>query len=255
VFLFRADPKYKGKGVARAVYNENDIFVHLASTYANNHKTMREGDCKQTGEFENGIINGAKWENKPGQTSSIDSSLKITLEIILSILCSGQGSLKAFLNCSSATLHDWSRVQNCFEIAVGLSCCKSVSPNTFAEEWENNKESIYKHIENAHLGIKGLVKKEGKPIPGDYVVVEGGSEGMINARGEYWILQLPGEYVVHSPYTYGNPIILLLAITCVHLYFYYRDRVNLTVEKSNPPKATVYNVDVPTDASVEVSDN
>jgi len=71
VLISREDPEYQGKGVssgAEYLHNDNDLYVHLASTYANNHKTMRGGNCNKTEEFENGIINGAKWHNTPGQS-------------------------------------------------------------------------------------------------------------------------------------------------------------------------------------------
>jgi len=93
------------------------------------------------------------------------------------------------------------------DILVGVSCCKSVPASTFAEEWENNKESIYKHIENAHMGIKGVVLKDGKPSEKQYVsIYNGGADRMINSRGEYWILQLPGEYEVYDDHQYVTNI-------------------------------------------------
>jgi len=95
------------------------------------------------------------------------------------------------------TLYDWSQVESCLEIAVGLSCCKSVLSSTFPDEWDNNKESLYKHLENAHLGIKGLAMKDGKPLQNNIDIV-GGTGGIINERGEYWILKLPGEYEAYS---------------------------------------------------------
>jgi len=83
------------------------------------------------------------------------------------------------------------------EFLVGLSCCKSVASSTFGEEWENNKESIYKFIEAAHLGIKGVALKDGKPVVDEYNLVEvenGGGLDYTNARGEYWLLKMPGTY-------------------------------------------------------------
>jgi len=67
VFVSRKDPEYQGKGVD-ATDIDNNVRLHLASTYANNHKTMRGGNCNKTEEFENGIINGAKWHNTPGHS-------------------------------------------------------------------------------------------------------------------------------------------------------------------------------------------
>jgi len=66
--LIREDPNYTGRGAERTVYGYNDVAVHLASTYAKNHKKMGQLQCNQTEQFENGIINGAKWHNMPGLT-------------------------------------------------------------------------------------------------------------------------------------------------------------------------------------------
>jgi len=86
---------------------------------------------------------------------------------------------------------------------VSVSCCKSVSSDTFADEWESNKESIYKFIEAAHLGIKGVVLKDnGEPLQGEYIEAKDGDSGVTTSRGEYWLIQLPGVYEVSSLFPY-----------------------------------------------------
>jgi len=43
----------------------------LAATYAKNHKSMTVNKCNNENDvqFENGIINGAQWQNTKGKTN------------------------------------------------------------------------------------------------------------------------------------------------------------------------------------------
>jgi len=91
-------------------------------------------------------------------------------------------------------------VENSFDFLIGVSCCKSVLPSTFVEEWENNQKSIYEFIEAAHLGMKGLATKNGNPIAGASVTDGRSGFSHTNSRGEYWILKLPGEYDLNISY-------------------------------------------------------
>jgi len=83
------------------------------------------------------------------------------------------------------------------DITVGLSCCKSVLANTFAEEWENNRESLYKYMETIHIGVKGVVSHNNTPVQYAMVFVEQQNamkdNVYTNKFGEYWKLLLPGE--------------------------------------------------------------
>lgn len=53
---------------------DDNLFKHLALTYAKNHPVMRTGEpkCPDTPDetFEDGIVNGAKWYDVPGKTFS-----------------------------------------------------------------------------------------------------------------------------------------------------------------------------------------
>lgn len=40
---------------------DEEVFVHLATTYASNHPDMKEGTKHGNNVFHNGISNGAKW--------------------------------------------------------------------------------------------------------------------------------------------------------------------------------------------------
>jgi carboxypeptidase D len=44
---------------------------------------------------------------------------------------------------------------NAFEITFELSCCKYPPASTIPEQWQLNKESLIKYIEQTHIGIKG----------------------------------------------------------------------------------------------------
>jgi len=91
-------------------------------------------------------------------------------------------------------MHDFTYFEDCNEISVGVSCCKSVPASTFAEEWENNRESLYKYMEEVHLGVKGIVRKDGKPIKDALILPPEINLARTNERGEYWRLILPGNY-------------------------------------------------------------
>lgn len=44
---------------------------------------------------------------------------------------------------------------NAFEITFELSCCKYPPASTIPDQWELNKESLIKYLEQVHNGIKG----------------------------------------------------------------------------------------------------
>lgn len=47
---------------------------------------------------------------------------------------------------------------NAFEITFELSCCKYPMADALEEHWNENKESLLKYLEQAHIGIKGKHK-------------------------------------------------------------------------------------------------
>jgi len=60
------------------------------------------------------------------------------------------------------------------------------------------------------MGIKGVVLRDGKPVKDIYVSISGGGERSTNERGEYWVLQLPGEYEAYDDFEYVTVIQLIL---------------------------------------------
>lgn len=87
---------------------------------------------------------------------------------------------------------------NAFEVTFELSCCKYPKANLLASFWRANKESLLQYLEQAHIGIKGLVTdSSGQPIQDARIVVEGINKNITSTnRGEYWRLLLPGTYTV-----------------------------------------------------------
>ncbi|XP_046604005.1 carboxypeptidase D [Neodiprion virginianus] len=144
---------------------DDELFKHLAHVYADNHPTMREGNACPPERFPGGVVNGAYW-------------YEVT------------GGMQDFNYARS----------NSFEVTFELSCCKYPSADEMPEEWRLNKESLIKYLEQAHIGIKGLVTDtDGQPIEGASIVVAGIKHNISTTnRGEYWRLLLPGTYSIYA---------------------------------------------------------
>lgn len=141
---------------------DDQIFRHLATTYATNHKTMSKGDeCND--QFQGGITNGAYWYDVPGGMQDIN-----------------------YL------------ISNCFEITLELSCCKYPSKSHLPREWHNNRKALLTYMEQVHQGIKGFVKnQQGAGIHGAVIHVQGLSHNVTTAsHGDFWRILLPGIYTV-----------------------------------------------------------
>lgn len=96
-------------------------------------------------------------------------------------------------------MQDYNYVRsNCFEITMELSCCKYPPRESLPDEWDLNKEAVYKYMEATHLGIRGLVKNaNGEAIQNAKIIVEGINHTVSTTKqGEYWRLLLPGKYRV-----------------------------------------------------------
>ncbi|KAI5745174.1 hypothetical protein M8J76_008927 [Diaphorina citri] len=139
---------------------DNEMFKHLAQTYANGNPVMKTGtNCDD--HFPNGITNGAYWYDVKGG------------------------------------MQDFNYVySNCFEVTFELSCCKFPRASQMPKFWKDNKEALLAFMEQTHLGVKGLITDiNGDPIPGANISVQGIPHPIIGTvRGEYWRLLLPGNY-------------------------------------------------------------
>ncbi|CAK9809820.1 Carboxypeptidase D [Anthophora quadrimaculata] len=143
---------------------DDELFKYLAHTYADNYPLMRTGNACPPDVFQGGVTNGAYW-----------------YEVI--------GGMQDFNYARS----------NAFEITFELSCCKYPNASVMPEYWKLNKESLIKYLEQAHIGVKGLVRdSDGQPIEAATIVVHGINHNVSTThRGEYWRLLLPGTYYIH----------------------------------------------------------
>lgn len=138
---------------------DDKIFIHLARTYATNHKTMsKQGG--HSGEFKGGITNGAYWYDVPGGMQDVN-----------------------YL------------ISNCFEITLELSRCKYPPKSHLPTEWHNNRKALFTYMEQVHRGIKGFVKSQhGGGISGAVIHVQGLNNNVTSAsHGDFWRLLLPGN--------------------------------------------------------------
>jgi len=144
---------------------DDKFFKRVARIYANNHRTMRQGN-KCGDSFPDGVTNGAKWYDVPGG------------------------------------MQDFNYVHsNSFEITLELSCCKHPPASTLQNEWILNKESLLKYMEAIHSGIKGDVidATTGRPVQNARIKIRGNSKVIRTTRdGEYWRLLTPGEHIISA---------------------------------------------------------
>ncbi|KAH8039917.1 hypothetical protein HPB51_009173 [Rhipicephalus microplus] len=181
---------------------DDDVFRHLAGTYARKHSDMfRSPQCQEY--FDGGITNGAEW-----------------------IPVSG-------------SMQDFSYIYtNCYEVTLEISCCKYPMANTLVSEWEKNKNALLSYMEQVHMGVKGVVKefRTGKAIAKATVIVQGIDHNITTTeRGEFWRLLLPGQYslIVSSP---GYESTVRRNITVMTGAATWVDVVLTPVPTTKPPK-------------------
>ncbi|KAJ8038577.1 Carboxypeptidase E [Holothuria leucospilota] len=149
---------------------DDELFRHLATTYAENHATMRDRKnlCPYGGAhlFENGITNGADWYSVTG------------------------------------SMQDYNYLAtNCFDITTELGCTKFPPENRLREIWDDNRESLLKFLEKAQMGVHGVVRSQnGSRIRDAVVEVAGpriGHDVTTAKDGDFWRLLLPGLYTIN----------------------------------------------------------
>ncbi|XP_039200447.1 carboxypeptidase M isoform X1 [Crotalus tigris] len=153
-------------GVSKTV--DDDVFVHLANTYANNHRTMNKGIvCDDMTYFKDGITNGYYWYIVKGSMQDYN--------------------------------YVWGQ---CFDITLELSCCHYPLEDKIQDFWDNNKIALIEYIKQIHLGVKGRVlNPNNKPIANVIVEVQGRRHicpYKTNKNGEYYLLLLPGVYTLNA---------------------------------------------------------
>lgn len=156
-----------GTSHSRSLTPDDDVFRYLAYTYSSNNPSMKNGDaCKNHIKAPNGIINGYSWYPLKGGMQDYN--------------------------------YIWAQ---CFEITLELSCCKYPPPEELPSFWNDNKVSLITYIKQVHLGVKGQVfDQDKKPLPN--VIVEVQDKKHIcpyrtNKFGEYYLLLLPGTYIIN----------------------------------------------------------
>ncbi len=119
---------------------DDDLFRDIAYTFAYYHANMTDPErkkCDMIGDkFQDGITNGAQWYP----------------------VC---GGMQDYNYLSS----------NCFEITVELGCNKFPAGNTLAQYWKDNLNSFYEFIWLSHIGIKGVVTMNGRPVANAKIMV------------------------------------------------------------------------------------
>ncbi|MEJ1277236.1 carboxypeptidase M [Cricetulus griseus] len=156
-----------GTLLSRSLTPDDDVFQHLAYTYASRNPNMTKGDqCKNKRNFPNGITNGYSWYPLQGGMQDYN--------------------------------YIWAQ---CFELTLELSCCKYPREEKLPVFWNDNRASLIEYIRQVHLGVKGQVfDQSGNPLPN--VIVEVQDRKHIcpyrtNKLGEYYLLLLPGSYVIN----------------------------------------------------------
>ncbi|XP_058413650.1 carboxypeptidase M isoform X1 [Diceros bicornis minor] len=151
----------------RSLTPDDDVFQYLAHTYASKNPDMKKGDqCKNKMNSPNGIINGYSWYPLKGGMQDYN--------------------------------YIWAQ---CFEITLELSCCKYPPEEKLPVFWNFNKASLIEYIKQVHLGVKGQVfDQNGNPLPNAIVEVQDRKHicpYRTNKFGEYYLLLLPGSYIIN----------------------------------------------------------
>ncbi|XP_065575684.1 carboxypeptidase D-like isoform X2 [Artemia franciscana] len=149
---------------------DDDMFRHLASTYATNHDSMFLGrPCNIDGRttdlgFPNGTINGASWQVM-------------------------KGSMQDYNYAKHGIL----------EITAYISCCKYIEPHDIEKVWLDNRNALQLILAEVNRGVRGFVKNtDGMPVPNAtaYIIGRETANFSTTAHGEFWRLLLPGYYTI-----------------------------------------------------------
>ncbi|XP_046389785.1 carboxypeptidase M-like isoform X1 [Ischnura elegans] len=142
---------------------DDDVFKHLALTYAGNHPSMHRGIAchANSPSFENGITNGASWYPLTGGMQDFN--------------------------------YVW---YGCMEVTIEMSCCKYPPASELPQFWEENRVSLVKFLAEVHRGVHGFVMDEnGNPVEKASLKVKGRDVGFQTTKyGEFWRILLPGMY-------------------------------------------------------------
>ncbi|XP_062872508.1 carboxypeptidase D [Trichomycterus rosablanca] len=150
------------------VENESTL-KYLATVYATNHPTMHLGN--------NGCPNNGQIGNIP------DGVLRAAERH------SHMGSMKDFSV----------DVGRCPEITVYTSCCLFPSAEELPTLWAENRKSLLSMLVEVHKGVRGIVKdKNGKPIVGAMIILNGGVRVFTSEGGYFHALLAPGSHSIEA---------------------------------------------------------
>ncbi|XP_007463617.1 PREDICTED: carboxypeptidase M [Lipotes vexillifer] len=160
---------------SRSLTPDDDVFQYLARTYASRNPDMRKRNpCRTKIEFPGGIVNGYFWYPLKGGMQDYN--------------------------------YIWAQ---CFEITLELSCCKYPRKEKLPSFWNENKDSLIDYIKQVHIGVKGQIfDQNGTPLPNVTVEVQDRKHVCpyrTNKFGEYYLLLLPGFYVIEVTVPGHNP--------------------------------------------------
>ncbi|KAG1951702.1 carboxypeptidase M [Pimephales promelas] len=147
----------------------DDTLRYLATVYAKNHPTMHLGNtgCPNSSQLSNipdGVLRAAEWH-------------------------SHMGSMKDF---SVDFGH-------CPELTVYTSCCLFPLPEMLPTLWAENRKSLLSMLVEVHKGVRGVVKdKNGKPIVGAIIVLNGGVRVFTGEGGYFHALLAPGLHNIEA---------------------------------------------------------
>ncbi|XP_033111584.1 carboxypeptidase D-like [Anneissia japonica] len=158
---------HKNNHASETVTPDNDVFRYLASTYAQAHPSMHQGNPQcpdhQGDHFEGGMVNGAKWH---GHTGSMQD-------------------------------YNYDEL-NCLELAVYTGCCHHPKEVELQSIWHAHRKPLLAMIEQAHFGVQGSIQDHyGRNIGGATVKVDGRQHVATSSESGYFHqLLLPGTYHV-----------------------------------------------------------
>ncbi|CAG9862374.1 unnamed protein product [Phyllotreta striolata] len=145
---------------------DDDVFQHLARTYAKNHVNMYKGEsCPNSKKkFVDGIVNGASWQNH------------------------------------DADMTDYNYIfRGCMDVRFEISCCKYPQSEELENIWNDNKNALVEYCFQANRGVTGRIldAETNDPVESNLMVVGRNMEFQnFPQTGEFWRILLPGDYTL-----------------------------------------------------------
>lgn len=185
----------------KAKTKDDDVFVHLAKTYARSHISMSEGlGCQERAGFPEGIVNGAEWFRLPGSMMDYSYLYAGTMELTLEIFC-----------------------------------CKYPAPRLLCHIWEQNKLPLLKLCAESIRGVRGIVTSSGIPLEMATVTVLGRDLVVsTNSKGQFFRVLLPGRYFIQVEMIGMISKVLEVVIPRQHTGFYTWTEVNVDLQPDIP---------------------